>query len=49
MPGVSASHSTRFEIDREVNLQFAIDEQDVQEPTLWFGWRIYVTNISKKR
>lgn len=34
----------RIEIDRQVTLQVAVDEQAVQETMRWFGWRVYVTN-----
>lgn len=34
----------RVEVERQVTLQAAIDEQAVQEAVRWFGWRVYVTN-----
>lgn len=34
----------RIEIERQVTLQVAVDEQAVQETIRWFGWRVYVTN-----
>lgn len=34
----------RIEIDRQVTLQAAVDDQAVQETIRWFGWRVYVTN-----
>ena len=34
----------RIEIERQVTLQVAVDEQAVQETTRWFGWRVYATN-----
>lgn len=34
----------RIEIDRQVNLEVAVDEQAVQQTIRWFGWRVYVTN-----
>jgi len=36
--------AARIEIDRQVTLHIAVDDQAVQETVRWCGWRVYVTN-----